>query len=191
MTDYLSRDHLEKILGSLMPDNQNALTVSMCTGLRISDVLGLKWCKFSSFSAGAVLSLTECKTGKNRTIVISQQCGEALAAQRAAHPQSDWVFPGRGGGVPRTRQAVWKDLKRASRLWRFDGRKVRENLGPHSARKVYAVELYRSTGDLETVRKALNHRDPAVTLVYAMADKLTAERLSVTDCNSELTSYGK
>ena len=42
---------------------------------------------------------------------------------------------------------------------------------PHSARKVYAVQLLEEYGDIQRVRRALNHSSEAVTLIYAMADK--------------------
>lgn len=74
---------------------------------------------------------------------------------------------------------------------RFDGRKLTENVGPHSARKIFAVDLYRRTGDLEAVRKALNHSDQAVTMVYAMADELTTRSLSVDGRGVGLTLDGK
>lgn len=51
------------------------------------------------------------------------------------------------------------------------------SVSPHSARKVYAVGEYRRTGDLDAVRRKLNH-DPAhvaTTLVYALSDQLTPE----------------
>jgi hypothetical protein len=38
-------------------------------------------------------------------------------------------------------------------------------------RKVYAVELLRQYGDIDRVRRALNHGGVEVTLIYAMADK--------------------
>lgn len=78
-----------------------------------------------------------------------------------------------------------------SRTLRIDGRKVRENLGPHSARKIFAVDLYRRTGDLEAVRKALNHSDQAVTMIYAFADELTSRELPVDGVGIELSLDGK
>ena len=45
------------------------------------------------------------------------------------------------------------------------------NAAPHSARKVYAVELLRKYGDIDRVRRALNHGGMEVTMIYAMADK--------------------
>lgn len=74
---------------------------------------------------------------------------------------------------------MWKDLKGVSRSLRIDGRKLAENVGPHSARKIFAVDLYHRTGSMEAVRKALNHSDQAVTMIYAMADQLTTRHLSV------------
>ena len=45
------------------------------------------------------------------------------------------------------------------------------NAAPHSARKVYAVKLLEKYGDIDRVRRALNHGGIEVTLIYAMADK--------------------
>lgn len=86
---------------------------------------------------------------------------------------------------------MWKDLKQVSRTMRIDGRKLTENIGPHSARKIFAVDLYHRTGDLEAVRKALNHSDQAVSMIYALADELTSRELSVDGRGAGLTLDGK
>ena len=68
---------------------------------------------------------------------------------------------------------MWKDVKRAQKLFR-----LAQNVGPHSMRKVYAVDLMEKYGDLEKVRRALNHDSVTVTLIYAMAaDLLQQKRL--------------
>ena len=90
---------------------------------------------------------------------IQQQAGE------------EWAFPGRDGKRPKTRQAVWADVKRAQRAFRLP-----QNIGTHSARKVYAVKLLEKYGDIERVRRALNHSSTAVTSIYAMADLLLEKR---------------
>lgn len=74
---------------------------------------------------------------------------------------------------------------------KIDGKKLVENVGPHSARKIFAVDLYHRTGDLETVRKALNHSDQAVSMIYAFADQLTTRQLSVDGDGLGLTLDGK
>lgn len=73
-----------------------------------------------------------------------------------------------------------------SKTMRIDGRKLSENVGPHSARKIFAVDLYHRTGSLEAVRKALNHSDQCVSMLYAMADELTSRDLSVDGLDKSL-----
>ena len=79
---------------------------------------------------------------------------------------TEWVLPGAAPGKHSTRQAVWKDVKRAAAAARLTA-----NAAPHSARKVYAVKLLEKYGDIDRVRRALNHGGIEVTLIYAMADK--------------------
>lgn len=201
-TDFICLDRMREILNGLMPDNRDALLISMYTGLRISDVLRLRWERCCSLRPGMLLSLTAMKTGKTVNVMISPPVYDIFQRRGAADHQTGWVFPGRirattspsdgaDSSMPRTRQAVWKDLKRAARLYRCDGRKLRENLGPHSCRKMFAVSLYRETKSLEVVRRALGHSDLAVTMVYALADELTSRSLSVTAEPRELTLDGK
>lgn len=73
----------------------------------------------------------------------------------------------------RQRQTVWKDVKRAQKAFR-----LAENLGTHTARKVYAAEMFDRYGDLRRVQRALNHDSMEVTALYAMADQLTRRRLA-------------
>ena len=79
-----------------------------------------------------------------------------------------YVFEGRFDRLRhRTRQAVWKDLHRAARLFRLD-----VHVSPHSTRKAWAVDEYKRTGNLKRVQREMNHTDPAVTMLYALADQL-------------------
>ncbi|MFQ7854073.1 MAG: tyrosine-type recombinase/integrase [Flavonifractor plautii] len=73
--------------------------------------------------------------------------------------------------APKTRQAVWADVKRAARAFRLP-----QNVAP-SLRKVYAVELLERYGDIQRVQRALNHSSIETTLIYAMADKLLDAKL--------------
>lgn len=197
---------------AMEPQNARVILVSMETGLRLSDCLGLRWKDLPAdgktwdgytldpdgrptglpmMTPGASIVLTECKTGKRREAKITEKVSRILEKQWMTWGKSPWIFPGRDWRRPRTRQAVWKDLKQVSRSVRIDGRKLAENIGPHSARKIFAVDLYHRTGDLEAVRKALNHSDQAVSMVYALADELTTRHLSVDGRGAGLTLDGK
>lgn len=52
-----------------------------------------------------------------------------------------------------------------------------ENVGTHSARKIYAVDLMAKYGDIERVRKTLNHDRAMTTAIYAMSDMLLERKL--------------
>lgn len=163
--EYIDREVLGHVLAALMPANALALEVSAHTGLRIGDVLALKTADLKRR-----MYVREEKTGKRRRVYLPTELLDRLVAQAG----KIWVFEGRTDyRKHRTRQAVWKDLRRAAEAFR-----LAEHVSPHTARKVYAVEAYReSGGDLGAVQRRLLHTDPAVTAVYAMADALTARRL--------------
>lgn len=160
-TEYLLQEQVERVLSLLTPVNRLVMRVALSTGLRVSDILALKK---SDIDKGQQFWITEQKTGKRRKVVLQRQLWSELKAQADAK----WVFPNRcAADRHRTRQSVWKDIKRAQKALRLP-----QNAGCHSARKVYAVELMRKYGDIERVKRALNHDRPATTMIYAMADSL-------------------
>lgn len=144
------------MLSALTDTNRLVMRTALVTGLRLGDVLSLTPDKL-----GRNFWVTEAKTGKRRQTGLP----EPLLTDLKNHAGKYWVFPGRDPRQHHTRQAVWKDVKRAAKAFRLP-----QNVGPHSARKVYAVELMRKYGDIARVRRALNHSSDAVTMIYAMAD---------------------
>lgn len=145
------------VLSALTDTNRLIMRTCLQTGLRLGDVLALKPDRLKRN-----FWVTEQKTGKARQVGLPEPLLSDL--RRAAGDQ--WAFPGRDPRKHQTRHAVWKDVKRAAEAFR-----LKQNVGPHSARKVYAVELLRKYGDIERVRRALNHSSDSVTLIYAMADQ--------------------
>lgn len=168
-TDYIPRHVLELLLTALMPQNRLVIRASLVSGLRISDVLGLQTAKLKQR-----MTVRESKTGKTRRIYWPAKIYE----QMFEHAGKYFVFEGRlDPKRHRTRAAVFKDLKRVARLYRIDGRKIAENVAPHSARKIFAVEALRDSKDLKKVQHLLNHDSEAVTMLYAMADVITRDKL--------------
>lgn len=156
-TEYLLNREVDFVLAALTPKNALIMRTALHTGLRIGDVLSIKTDQLRSR-----FWVTESKTGKRRQIGLP----EPLLSDIKNQAGKEWAFEGRTTGRPQTRQAVWKDVKRAAAALRLP-----QNVGPHSARKVYAVELLSKYGDIERVRRALNHSSYAITMIYAMADK--------------------
>lgn len=155
-TEYLLDREVDLVLAALTETNRLVMRTALHTGLRIGDVLALKPDRLQPH-----FWVTEQKTKKARQVGLP----EPLLSDLKRHAGRDWVFPGRNPKNHHTRQAVWKDVKRAATAFR-----LKQNVAPHSMRKVYAVELMQKYGDIAKVRRALNHSNDAVTLIYAMAD---------------------
>jgi integrase len=156
-TEYLLQREVERVLDLLTYENRLVCRVLLHTGLRISDVLQLR-----PEQLKPNFWITEQKTGKRKQVGLPEPLLSDLLDSKGQH----WVFPGTDPRKHRTRQAVWKDIKRAAVALRLT-----VNAAPHSCRKVYAVELMKQYGDIERVKRALNHGGYAVTMIYAMADK--------------------
>ncbi len=155
-SEYLNPEVYRELYRVMQRDNVNALRVSLETGLRIDDVLSLH----PDQVRGRTIAYTASKTGKSGKARIS----EGLRRELLTGANSVFVFPGRKAGKHRTRQAVYKDLKKACKLLGVSGQ-----ISPHSARKTFAVELRKSAG-LAEVQKALQHTDQDTTMLYAFAD---------------------
>ena len=162
-TEYLYQQEVDRVLSALMPQNQLIVKVMLQTGMRLSDALQMR-------TEGLATSgwYTEGKTGKKLRYGLPRPLLEAILEQ--AGPE--WAFPGRKAGIHKTRQAVWRDIKRAAVAFRLP-----QNVGAHSMRKVYAVRLMQKYGKLEKVQRNLNHASGSVTAIYAMADILLDRKL--------------
>lgn len=183
-TDYIPADIFLRLLETLTPQNELVLELCMMTGMRITDALQMTAADAKRLTATrspqCSYLYSEKKTGKEREVRLSQDWLERAVEQH--RPESPWLFAGRDPQKHRTRQAVWKDLHRAAKLYRVNGRRLKARIGTHTARKVYAVGLYQEAvkngekDPLGLVRANLNHRDPAVTYLYALADVITARK---------------
>ncbi len=160
--DYLIERELEKILSTMNEGNALVCQVSLHTGLRISDVLRLRMEQLKPR-----FWVVEQKTGKSRMVGVPEDLREAIKEHHSRVGGGVWCFPGADISKHRTRQAVWHDMKRVADFYR-----LKVNVSPHSMRKVYAVELMKKYGDIDKVKKALNHDSASVTMLYVMAAQL-------------------
>ena len=159
-TDYINSELYHKIYLRMSYENALALRTSLETGIRIGDVLALRVENLK----GRTITFTAQKTGKHGKAVVSVDLANRL--RKIAGKR--FLFEGRSGDKPRTRQAVWKDVKRATKDFA-------ENVAPHSARKTFAVEDFRTHGFAHT-QKALQHDSSGTTMLYAFADMLTNKK---------------
>lgn len=161
-TDYINSNLYQKLYSLMQYENALALRCSLETGLRIGDVLALKPEQLD----GRTITYTAQKTGKSGKSVISAD----LAKRLKKISSKMYIFEGRSGTKPRTRQTVWKDVKKASRELKIDA-----NVAPHSARKTFAVDDFHENG-LPHTQKELQHDRMDVTMLYAFSDLLTGKQ---------------
>ena len=160
-SQWICREQMEHLLAACMPENREALRLSMDYGLRIGDVLRMP----SAVLKTGKWSFKEEKTGKRRIVRLSDEHRRTCASFAG----KVFVFEHRTDMYRhRTRQAVYKDLKRIAKAFRLSG------VSTHTGRKIYSVEAYKASGgDLKKVQRLLNHSDEGVTMLYALADELT------------------
>lgn len=159
-----------KLYSCMTYENVLALRVSLETGLRIDDVLSLR--------ASQIVRRTICgtaeKTDKPYKKTISADLAKRLAALNPN--KGGYIFPHRLDPMRhRTRQAVWVNMKKAAVLMG-----VKLNAAPHSARKTYAVEMFKDKG-LEQTRKELQHDKMSTTMIYAFSDMLSEPQRKTQD----------
>jgi len=143
------------------------------TGLRISDILALKWRSFINgggrlLKSGDQLNVVEIKTKKIKNFMINKSVAEALKLYYefldGVSPE-DPVFSSRktddGSLQPITRIAAWQMLNRYANMVGLD-----DGIGTHTLRKTFGYHLYKKGVAPEYIQKMLNHSSPAITLRY-------------------------
>jgi integrase/recombinase XerD len=147
---------------------QAGLEILYASGLRISELLALP---AAALTADAEMLLVRGKGGKDRVVPLSTAAREAALAWRQARKQGGkWLFPGRDGRRPLTRQAFFLQLKQVAAKAGLDPRRV----SPHVLRHSFASHLLGRGADLRSLQLLLGHADIATTQIYT---HLLAERL--------------
>ena len=155
----------------------------MCTGLRVSDIVALKFKDVvdkivtqngeEKIIAKEWIKLIEEKRDYNRTLWLDRFVGEEIEEYAKDKQLHEFVFLsnkkkyGNKALVPRSVGRIIKDSARAVG--------IKENVATHSLRKTFARQIYDAHDDktygLELVRKILGHKSIEVTRRYLGIDK--------------------
>jgi len=108
------------------------------------------------------MSVLEAKTGKIKTVTVSDELAERLAA--VPGNVSEYVFRGcRSPSKHYDRTTYHRHIKCACRASTID-------FSAHSTRKLYALNVYYKNYDIYEVQKALNHKYITTTATYMGLD---------------------
>ncbi|WP_300617345.1 tyrosine recombinase XerC [Dokdonella sp.] len=133
------------------------------SGLRVSELCGVRWRDFDS--DGAMLRVTG-KGSKTRLVPVGSKARAALVALREQDRcgDDDPLVRGARGG-PLTPNGVRARLKR-----RAQEQGVWKRVYPHLMRHSCASHLLESSGDLRSVQELLGHADIGTTQIYTHLD---------------------
>lgn len=175
----LTIGEIEELLLNLEEPTHTAVLIAALTGLRVSELLALKWedIDFENFEIHVTRSISlqhvgECKTEASRKpIPLDSRLAEALWRWRtlSAYPQlPDWVF-----ASPHTngKQPYWPGtLNRWHLQPAVKAAGIKGDIGWHTFRRTYATLLKANGEDVKTVQELLRHANSLVTMnLYAQA----------------------
>jgi len=149
--------------GKLAVRDRAMLELFYSSGLRLSELVGLRWIDLD-LDGGEVRVLG--KGSKTRVVPVGRHAIaalRALGAEQGMPPESP-VFRGRGGAPinPRTVQLRMKTLALQQG--------IPKHIHPHLLRHTFASHMLESSGDLRAVQELLGHADIATTQIYTHLD---------------------
>lgn len=133
-----------------------ALALEANLGLRISDIINLRYCDIVKDGERFRLDIVEIKTEKSRTFTVPAEIREFINDYRIRKgiEENDLLFN-------LSERAVQKHLKAVCDYLGFDG------ISTHSFRKYFATQIYINNDyNIELVRQLLQHSSAAVTQRY-------------------------
>jgi integrase len=154
------------------PRTRALFAITICTGLRIGELLALRWGEVNL--AHSRLTVLEAKTeaGAGREIDIWPELHDVLAAYKAAAryaKPTDYVFATATGKAD-TRSNIARRLKRAIErankqlVDQEDISPIPVELSPHSLRRTFASLLYLRGENPVYVMHQMGHTDPKLAL---------------------------
>jgi len=139
------------------------------TGLRISDLLGLRW--EDVYSKGKLHSrivLVEKKTGKRQEIPLGKTVIDVLKEYKANATPEGFLFPTKRN--PRYKKPdkalSFQYVYRRLNYYLQVRAGFTEPVGCHTLRKTFGYQAYLAGWDLYRIQECLNHSSPAITRRY-------------------------
>jgi integrase len=159
--------------GKTMPDpRMRALfATAICTGLRIGELLALRWREVNLAQGRLTVLDSKTDAGAGREIDLWPELRDELTAYKAStrHGEPDDYVFATATGRPDTRGNIAKRLKRVAQranetLADQDVSPIPTELSPHSLRRTFASLLYLKGENPVYVMHQMGHADPKLAL---------------------------
>lgn len=143
--------------------NRCILRVMLNAGLRLSETTALRWQDLDLMSGK--LKVVEGKGAKDRYLWLGEEDLDLLRQWRERQidrlgTRPTHVFTTLKGTPVKNRYVQQMTARLAEKA------SIEKNVSPHTLRHTFATDLYRSTGNIRQVQKALGHADLSTTMIY-------------------------
>ncbi len=159
----LSEDAVQKMLHTEKgPRNRAILRLFYGGGLRVSELVDLKWRNFQERDDGGQVTVFG-KGGKTRHVLLSDATWAALMTLKSDDPNAP-VFPSRKKGGHLNPVSAWRIVKKAAAQAGIEG-----NVSPHWLRHAHASHALERGAPVALVRDTLGHASVSTTNGYLHA----------------------
>ena len=176
---YLSTDEYNRLLNALQDERtpnwlMPIVVIALNTGLRLSNLLSLKWSQVNLFSRLILIEGSEMKNKESVGIPLTQEATETLKELQKVKQVDGFVFHCKGKRIyPDRLQKAFKKVCKIADITDFRS---------HDCRHSFASFLRQRGVDLHTISKLLGHKDTRMTLRYShLSVENLREAISVLD----------
>lgn len=142
--------------------NKIMIELFLCSGLRLSEMLSLKWKDINLMSGQ--LKVVQGKGSKDRILWINEHMLNILRNWKIEQSNKygivDLVFCSRN-----KKRLDDKGIRKMIETYSIKAG-VNKHITPHTLRHTYATDLLRATKNIRLVQKALGHSDLSTTMIY-------------------------
>ena len=152
---FLEREEIDKLLANCCEHLRSIVIVALNTGMRKSEILGLKWQDIDI--KRNIIYLYNTKNGDKREVPMNEVVQKTIIGV-LKHPDSQYIFCNKEGKpYGNVRTSFFTALKKSGIV----------NFRFHDLRHTFASYLVMSGVDLNTVRELLGHKSIEMTLRYS------------------------
>lgn len=158
-TRYLTDKEITLLLGKCeQPHLHLAVTISLRTGLRLGNVMGLQWRKVDFESRTITFDAADMKSGRDFVLPVMASVIDALQAWKKSRKKlSPYVFPS-----PRDLTKPMLKMQTSFEA-AVTAAKLGEDVCFHTLRHTFASHFLMNGGDLATLSELLDHSSIQVT----------------------------
>jgi integrase/recombinase XerD len=147
------------------PEGRNRVLLKLLyvSGVRVSEICGLKWCDALPRQEGGQITVFG-KGGKTRTVLLKPKIWQQLLAIKGEAKAVDPIFPSRKGGgaldVSQVRRIVYAARRKAG---------LEQKVSPHWMRHAHASHALDRSAPIHLVQATLGHASVSTTGRYLHA----------------------